>query len=221
MKKKYLLLLAAAGLITAAAIGGTLASGYVESDHVLQNISEKSLGISILTGDTKYNGSASSKIEVVPGSVTSLNYQIANDRKGGYDLYAKVTVYFGWSKDSLADAEAKKSHVVLKMDGKSYPVVDSYEKQKKIGDWIVAYCDSEEAVLYYTRPLSYGDKASFLDEIAFDTDMGNQYADAQFLLDMDVTAVQADNSDEAIAAEWGVYPHFEKGILTRVSETRS
>ena len=37
---------------------------------------------------------------------------------------------------------------------------------------------------------------------------------------MDVTAVQANNSEEAIAAEWGVYPHFDNGTLISVSETR-
>lgn len=221
LKKKYLLLLAAAGLIAATAMVGTFASGYVESGTVLQNISEKSLGISVLSGDTKNNGSTTSEIKVVPGGTTSLDYRVLNDRKGGYDLYTRVTVHYGWSKDTLVDAEAKKSHVVLKMNGKAYPLVKSYENQIKIGDWIVAYCDSEEAVLYYSKPLAYGETASFLDEITFDTDMGNQYADAHFLLDIDAAAVQADNSDDAIAAEWGVFPHFEKEILMSVSETRS
>ena len=40
VKKKYILLLATAALIAVAAIGGTLASGYVESGNVLVNISE-------------------------------------------------------------------------------------------------------------------------------------------------------------------------------------
>ena len=209
MKKKYILLLATAALIAVAAIGGTLASGYVESGNVLQNISEKALGISIMSGNTKAgDGRTSISVEAVPGASNTLNYQIKNDRTNGYELYARVDLYYGWSSD-------------LNLNNRAYPYVDSYEKQTKVGDWIVAYCDQEQMTLYYTKPLAQGEEAKFLDSVSFSTEMGNRYAGAQYLLDVEVTAVQANNSDEAIAAEWGVYPRFDSnGTITSVSETR-
>lgn len=221
MKKKYLLLPAAALLIIgAAAAGGTLASGYAESENVLQKVSEKSLGISIFSGDTKSGTSADAKVRVVPGGTSELNYQVVNDQKNGYDLYARVTLYFDWASDALSESEEKNHYVSLYLGQQTIPWVASYEKQKKIGDWIVAYCDSREAVLYYTKPLAYGNAATFLDAVSFSSAMGNQYADAQFLLDMQADAVQVNNSQEAVAAEWGVYPEIENGVLTGVSETR-
>ncbi|MDD6290744.1 MAG: hypothetical protein PUA77_02985 [Lachnospiraceae bacterium] len=221
MKKKYLLLIAVAAMIAVAVVGGTLASGYVESGNVLEEISEKALGISIMSGSTKSgSGSANAGIDVVPGGTTQLDYRIQNDQKNGYNLYAKVDLYFGWSSDSLVADQERNGYVSLQLANHTLPLVSSYDRQTKVGDWIVAYCDREQATLYYTRPLSYGDSAAFLDSISFSNAMGNSYAGAQFLLDMDVTAVQANNSEEAIAAEWGVYPHFDNGTLISVSETR-
>ena len=222
MKKKYILLLATAALIAVAAIGGTLASGYVESGNVLQNISEKALGISIMSGNTKEgDGRTSISVEAVPGASNTLNYQIKNDRTNGYDLYARVDLYYGWSSDALADDQTRNSYVNLNLNNRAYPYVASYAKQTQVGDWIVAYCDQEQMTLYYTKPLAQGEKAKFLDSVSFSTEMGNRYAGAQYLLDVEVTAVQANNSDEAIAAERGVYPRFDSnGTITSVSETR-
>ena len=205
MKKKYILLLATAALIAVAAIGGTLASGYVESGNVLQNISEKALGISIMSGNTKAgDGRTSISVEAVPGASNTLNYQIKNDRTNGYELYARVDLYYGWSSDALADDQTRNSYVNLNLNNRAYP-----------------YCDQEQMTLYYTKPLAQGEEAKFLDSVSFSTEMGNRYAGAQYLLDVEVTAVQANNSDEAIAAEWGVYPRFDSnGTITSVSETR-
>ena len=220
LKKKYLLLPVAAALLAAAAVGGTLAAGYAQSENVLQKVSEKSLGISIFSGDTDKGTSAKANVGIVPGATSRLKYQVGNDQKNGYDLYAKVTLYFDWASDALSEDEEKNHYVSLLLENQTFPRVESYDKQKKMGDWIVAYCDSREAVLYYTKPLSYGERASFLDAVSFSSAMGNRYADAQFLLDMQVDAVQTDNSREAIAAEWGVYPEITDGILTGISETR-
>ena len=134
MKKKYILLLATAALIAVAAIGGTLASGYVESGNVLQNISEKALGISIMSGNTKAgDGRTSISVEAVPGASNTVNYQIKNDRSNGYDLYARVDLYYGWSSDTLVDDQTKNSYVNLNLDNQAYPYVDSYTKQTKVG----------------------------------------------------------------------------------------
>ena len=61
-----------------------------------------------------------------------------------------------------------------------------------------------------------------MDGICFSTDMNNDYADATMTIDFTVTAVQANNSEDAMAAEWGMFPVFDaNGTLINVYETRT
>ena len=51
--------------------------------------------------------------------------------------------------------------------------------------------------------------------------MGNEYADQEINFEVDVKAVQVNNSLDAIAQEWGVYPQIsEDGTITSISESR-
>ena len=62
---------------------------------------------------------------------------------------------------------------------------------------------------------------NFMDGIHFKESMGNGFADAVYTLEYEVTAVQANNAKDAIAAELGVFPEFdENGTILSVSETR-
>ena len=91
--------------------------------------------------------------------------------------------------------------------------------------WLVQYADEEQIVLYYTKPLqASGESTStnFMDGISFDEELGNQYADKELALEYVVTAVQANNSEAAMAAEWGMFPVFDaNGVLTGVYETEA
>ena len=220
MKKKYILLLAAGVLGISAAVGGTLAAGNVESKTVLQEISEKSLGISIVSGYTDTHGYGKTNIEVMPGKKQSLRYRMVNDRKDGYDLYARVHLYFQWTPETLMQKETVNHYMMPVLQGKTFPLVKDYEHQTTMGDWIVAYCDSTEVVMYYTKPMACGDSVPFLDAVSFSEQMGNAYAGASFDLQVEVDAVQANQSQDAIAAEWGVFPKIKQGVIVRVSETR-
>lgn len=220
MKKKYILLLAAGALCISTAVGGSLAAGNVESKTVLQEISEKSLGISIFSGYTNNHGYVKTNIEVMPGENHALNYRIVNDKENGYDLYARVRLFFEWKPEALMEKEQTSHFMMPMLDGKAYPLVKDYKHQTHIGDWIVAYCDSTEAILYYTKPMAYGDSVSVLDAISFSNQMGNAYEGAVFDLQAEVDAVQVRQSADAIAAEWGVFPKIKQGVIVSVSETR-
>lgn len=220
MKKKYILLLAAGACGIAAAVGGTLAAGNVASKTVLQEISEKSLGISIFSGYTNNHGYVNTNIEVMPGGTHPLNYRMVNDQENGYDLYARVRLYFDWMPETLAQKEEMNHYMRPVLQGKTIPLVKDYEHQVSMGDWIVVSCDSTEAVLYYTKPLAEGESVPILDEVSFAERMGNAYAKATFHLQVEVDAVQANQSADAIAAEWGVFPKIKQGVIVSVSETR-
>ena len=89
-------------------------------------------------------------------------------------------------------------------------------------DWIIGYEDDEQTVMYYTKPLAPEQTTTnFMDGIHFKESMGNGFADAVYTLEYEVTAVQANNAKDAIAAELGVFPEFdENGTILSVSETR-
>ena len=61
-----------------------------------------------------------------------------------------------------------------------------------------------------------------MDGICFDPAIGNDYANKELKLDYEVTAVQVNNSEAAMAAEWGMFPAFdEEGTLIGVYETEA
>ncbi|MEE1078907.1 MAG: hypothetical protein UIC64_07630 [Agathobacter sp.] len=225
MKKKYLLLLGVVTLVAVAAVGGTLASGNRESKKAYQEISERSLGITIVDEET-VEGDGKVDLDVLPGTTQDLNYTIMNDEANGYDLYAKVNIFYGWKDENLSSVEQlqtsiEKEYITLSLAGEKLPMEASYETPKKVGDWIITYSDGEQLEMYYSKPLSYGASVGFLDSISFSSLMGNEYADQEINFEVDVKAVQVNNSLDAIAAEWGVYPQIsEDGTITSISENR-
>jgi hypothetical protein len=74
--------------------------------------------------------------------------------------------------------------------------------------------------MYYTKPLATGEStSSFLDGIHFSEELGNRYIGSSYSVEIEVTAVQADNGIDAIAAELGVFPTIgDDGVITAVSE---
>lgn len=239
MKKKYLILLMTTCTVAAAAIGATLAARSEEGVSVKENISEKTLGVTD-------NSKVSEEITVIPGAKTDVSYFVTNDggmknntagENGSYDIYAKVFVYYDWeqSEDGKEYGELKEDDdyttLCINTGSNSDPdyveipkAIESYNDQVVIGDWIVAYSDNEQMVLYYTKPLAKDEVSSqFLSQIKFDTAMDNRYVGANLNIETEVHAVQADSAVSAIASEWGVFPKFETDkngvkIITSVSE---
>lgn len=219
MKKKYLILVLAVAAVAAAGAGTSLALHTDESARLVNTISEKTLGV---TEKSKIQD----EIKVNPGSAIDLNYSVFNDggsdnTNGSYDIYAKVFVYYGFENVQTD----KDSPVQLNIDVDGEPIrldkyIYSYDDQYRAGDWIVTYFDDEQIVLYYTKPLAYGETSSeFLSSMKFDKDMGNEFSGQSFLIESSVDAVQTNCGKSAIAAEWGVYPDFDgNGNITYISE---
>ena len=195
MKKKYMLMGIAAVLILATMVGGTLAALNTKSEKAVANISIKSVGVTVI-GDQPValaDGGEKEPVTIVPGETIIMPKAVQNDIPDGYDVYVKVVIYHAW-------------------DTKSGGLVSAGE----------AYEDDEQTVMYYTKPLAPEQTTTnFMDGIYFKESMGNGFADAVYTLEYEVTAVQANNAKDAIAAELGVFPEFdENGTILSVSETR-
>ena len=207
MKKKYLLMIVTAILLCLTAIGGTMAAlDTATSESAVAGISVKNVQV---TAAGAQKGEVEIAKDITPGS--ELEYPLWVENSGnGYDIYVKVELYKSWSSDEL-DAS----------NGMIYG--DAGEN-----GWLVQYEDEEQMVLYYKYPLkatTEGDankSANFMDGIRFSTEMNNAYADAKLSIEYTVTAVQANNSQDAMAAEWGMFPVFAAdGTLVSVQETRA
>lgn len=197
MKKKYMLMGIAAVLILATMVGGTLAALNTKSEKAVANISIKSVGVTVI-GDQPValaDGGEKEPVTIVPGETIVMPKAVQNDIPDGYDVYVKVVIYHAWDTD------------------------DIYVHNQ---DWIIGYEDDEQTVMYYTKPLAPEQTTTnFMDGIHFKESMGNGFADAVYTLEYEVTAVQANNAKDAIAAELGVFPEFdENGTILSVSETR-
>lgn len=219
MKKKYLALVLALGVVAVAGVGGSLAARSDESAKITEVISEKTLGVA-------EKSNIQTDIKANPGADVDLNYSVVNDggennSNGSYDIYTKVYVYYGFDDvDNDGDSPVK---FFLNDNGNKIELKDyitSYDEQYSIGKWIIAYYDDEQIVMYYTSPLKEGEQSTeFLSSMSFETTMGNEYSQKNFYIDTSVDAVQKNMAESAIAAEWGVYPQFDAdGNITYVSE---
>ena len=234
MKKKYLLMGAAALLVVSTMVGGTLAAlDTATTEGAKAGISVKSIGVSVNNADgaKTVDGSVEIKNGAVPGGNYECSYNVSNSEEDGYDIYVKVEIYKYW-EDEEGVLESKYDSIYYdSIDGseeeKTYPqeVNGSYLTEN---GWLVQYADDEQIVLYYTKPLKASDDTSentstnFMDGISFDPAIGNAYANKALKLDYEITAVQANNSEAAMAAEWGMFPVFDQdGVLVGVYETEA
>ena len=152
------------------------------------------------------DGGEKEPVTIVPGKTIIMPKAVQNDIPDGYDVYVKVVIYHAWDTKSGGLVSAGEAD-------------DIYVHNQ---DWIIGYEDDEQMVMYYTKPLAPEQTTTnFMDGIHFKESMGNEFADAVYTLEYEVTAVQANNAKDAIAAELGVFPEFdENGTILSVSETR-
>lgn len=230
MKKKYLLMGIAGVFVLSTMIGGTLAAlDTTTTEGATAEISVKSIGVAVNggTGSRTVDGDIELASAVMPGGNCSCSYNVSNDAVDGYDIYVKVEIYKYWTDDT-AEVLASKYDDIYYTYGEEdivYPQELSENYLTENG-WLVQYADDEQMILYYTKPLKASGSeeertsTNFMDGISFDAAMGNEYADKQLNLEYIVTAVQGNNSSDAMAAEWGMFPVFdENGVLTGIYET--
>lgn len=232
MKKRYLLMGVAAVFVLSTMVGGTLAAlDTATIDGATAEISVKSIEVSLNGADSAETVEENAEItsQAMPGGNYGCSYNVCNTAVDGYDIYVKVEIYKYWTDDESGVLESKYDSVYYEKDGVEnvYPqeLEDAYVTEN---GWLVQYADEEQLILYYTKPLktagNMGESmsANFMDGIVFDESLGNEYADKELQLEYVVTAVQANNSEAAMAAEWGMFPVFDSnGVLTGVFETEA
>lgn len=207
MKKKLMLMVVAGVLAAAAAIGGTLAGFSARTENqAITNVGTKALSMTINAGADNELDRAEGTYTApsfAPGASIKVPYQVINS--GEYDIYVRVTInkYFGTQDgEKLFDGEYDAGLIELGLpDGQD-------------SGWLLASRDSEEAVLYYTRPIPSGEASTnFLETLGISVGADNRYAELSVGFDVEIDAVQAANAAKAIPSEWGVYPQFAKDAL--------
>ena len=225
MRKKYLLMVIAGALVLATMIGGTLAALNVKSEEAATaDISIKSVGVTIYDEQTPMGAlPEETPTEIVPGTDVEMVRKVVNSVSDGYDVYVKVVIYKNWESDGdqiYPETGAADLLYVESGEGGRQDLAAAVQNQK-VNGWIVQYADDEQIVMYYTRPVKPNESTSdFLSGIKFTEAMGNEYANAAYNLEYQVTAVQANNAADAIAAELGMFATFDNdGNITGISET--
>ena len=223
MKKKYVKLAGAVGLLAVAAIGGSLAASYSTTENIgaaVVDITEGSVNVEI--EGTGLSTLRESNGEIVIGSDKECKLDLKNTSQGenAYSMYSKVVISSTWNNDTLDEKELEDDYVGFKIDGKLIKKVDSYDEQYKVGDWIVAKNDGIEMVLYYTKKIEPGEKSSdFLDAISYDSRINNDYIDGKLQFKIAAYSVQEQNVEKGMPAEWGVFPTLDsKGNIEKISE---
>ncbi|SER95662.1 hypothetical protein [Lachnobacterium bovis] len=225
MKKKYIKIAGAVGLLVVAAIGGSLAASYSSTDGIgaaVVDITEGSVNVQIEgSGLTELNGS-SNYIEIGSDKGCQLDLKNVSDGKNPFTMYAKVVVSSTWNDDELDEKELKDDYVGYKIDGQLVKKVETYAEQYKAGDWIVAKNDGIEMVLYYTKPIKPGEKTSnFVDSISFDKDINNDYLNGKLQFKVAAYSVQENSVTKAMPAEWGVFPKLsDSGEIVEIKEEK-
>lgn len=209
MKKKLALMGIAGVLVLTAIVGGSLAAINAQSDTGESVISTKALGIGIYEEGTEAAKTVVTAEKIMPGDTVDRPMCVENDVEGGYDLYVRVTINKSWGdydgstfeKDFEADTSA----------------IGIYRESS---DWIMAYEDEEQLVLYYTRPLAAGESSSnFMDALVISEELGNRYANKAAQLEVEADAVQKFAGEDAVASAWGVTVTLDaEGNITSVTE---
>jgi len=212
VKKRALLLSAAAILVLVAVIGGTLASFSTGSEKGTATIELQDVKVA-LAANPKEDIKATLDIEGgLPGQERDLSvYSVSNDLDNGYDIYTKVVIDKQWEGEDL---NAEYIHLFL---GETELCADSVNST--VNGWIVQYADDEQIVLYYSEKLNPTQKTTdFVTKAVLDAKMDNQYADKTANITVTVSAVQAEVAEKAMPSEWGVYPTFSGTTITAIAE---
>lgn len=204
MKKKLVLMVVAGVLAVTAIIGGTLAGFSARTENqAITNVGTKALSVGLRAGDGNQLAESEETYtapKAAPGSKVAVPYNVTNS--GEYDIYVRVVVnkYF-----STADGEK------IFDENFDAELIELGLPDLVQNGWIVASQDSEELVLYYTKPLAPGESSTdFLETLSISTQANNQYADLKVGFDVKTDAVQVANAAKAMPSEWGVYPEFVK-----------
>lgn len=206
MKKRILLMGVAAALTTTAIVGGSLAYFQADGRNVQQQISTRTLGISLTDAQSGELPEDSILLKgAMPGEEINLENKLVVTNTGDTPLYTRVTVSKCWG--SYENASFKKE---FDKDSEAIKLVPN-------SDWYIMENteeNDENLYLYYRVPLEVsGQTSSILEGLEIAKTLTNEYADKGIQLNVEVDAVQASESEaarqDAILAEWGVWAEFD------------
>lgn len=211
MKKKVIIMGAAAALVLCAIVGGTVAAPTAKSEKATTTINIEDLDVALAStfdADSESENLKNVKLEnLVPGAVVDFNYTVKNTNASGYDLYTRVVIDKKWMNGNRVDTSLNPEYLHILVGEEDADV----SSNSLSSDWIIASIDSEQVVLFYRKVLEPGvETEAFLKSLKLDTDMDNKYVDKTAELSITVSAVQADFAEKSMLAEWGVMPVFEE-----------
>ena len=212
VKKKLILMGVAAALVTTAFIGGSLAYFQADGQEVRQQINTPELSIDLMDETTGEKAAESYTFDdAMPGASIDLENKLVVKNTGNTPLYTRVTVTKSWG-DGTGEAFEKD------FEGESGKIAVTPEE----GWYVMENTDGNEEnlYLYYRYPVEAGTStASILKALEISEDLGNRYTDKAVQLSVDADAVQVSSAEDAILAEWGVFPTFdEEGAIISIEE---
>lgn len=180
MKRKYLALGVAALLVSAAIIGGSLATINAVGDEATSNLEAPTLGVSI-----DYVASAEAQVtdqndKIMPGDKLDCSgFLVTNTAE--VPLYARVTVTKYWT-----DADDKKD---TDIDAKLIRMTADEGGWLQANEVLVGN-SGETEVYYLARPLASGESALLGLDIVISEELGNKGQDAGITVKAAVDGVQ-------------------------------
>lgn len=239
MKKRYILMGFAGLLAITTVIGGTMAAFQTRTEKKgVSVITTEDLEIGIFCGDSELGNNEDPTLAklcikpetdyCMPGTVITaenakgftLPLEIENKINSGYDAYVRVRIYKTWmdneEKSSFLNRLGNKfenrqsDKMSLPNNGNGGILLSGWND----GNWIEAVDNDEENItLYYKYKLAPGASTGiFLDQIAFNENLNNYFADKKVQFEIEADAVQALNDDfinkAAIESAWGMNATF-------------
>ncbi|MBQ1608019.1 MAG: hypothetical protein II092_04050 [Lachnospiraceae bacterium] len=225
MKHKYTIAGVGIILIAVALIGGTMAANNAQTSQAAEaDISVNGLkgGIEVSSEDPVF--AKNSDVTATPGGDYDLSLNAVN--AGGdldYASYFKAVIYKEWNDANGDYIDPVESEAITEdrvRIGDTY--LDEVEPGDVVNGWIVASVDEEEIVLFYTKPIEVGaSTTNFIDGVAFNKNLNNDYTGASYTIEFEVTTVQTISGEAAFASSFGVFPELdENGNIVSVSEEK-
>ena len=228
MKRNVMIAGAGAIMVTVALIGGTMAANNAQTAKAAQaEISVNGLdgGIDVTTTDPVFNSEEG--IAATPGGDYKIVRSAVNSgATGDYNAYFKAVIYKSWMTGTEEYIDITESEVLEDRpyigDGEDRIYLDEVKAGDVVNGWLVAYADEEEIEMFYTKQVApKAATTNFIEGVSFAEDLSNKYCDAMYAIDFEVTAVQANNGQDAIASALGLYPVIdEDGNIVSVSEEK-
>ena len=239
MKKKYLLMAAAALLVVGTMIGGSLASlNATTNEAAVTKVSTNAFSVGITATGEDFSATGLIDEQATPGASYDLHYCATNDEETSYSMYVRVVITKQWlTAISGEDEQEEETWLLNSADQDSTDGTVSYISNTALdpskivlnaltedgtdfvssledAGWILAndyMIGEEEIIMYYTKPLAYGESTTdFITGVTLSDSLDNDYAKQLLQVDAVVNAVQAgDSAVSAMQAEWGVSPTID------------